>query len=64
MTRHISFHTGSHFICRHCQESWPCETAMLVLEVERLSDAISHMAKCPQLRRRGCRIVIERTQQS
>lgn len=59
MTKHVSFHTGDHFICRHCEAPWPCETAMLAHHVERLTEAISHALSCTQLRCRGCRIVLE-----
>lgn len=59
-TGHVSFHTGSHTICRWCEEPWPCETARLKKRVEQLEETIAQVRGCPQLRCRGCQIALSR----
>lgn len=64
MTRHVSFHTGDHFICHHCEEPWPCETARLAHKVEQLEAAVVQVLACGHSRCSGCRTLLSRAHQS
>lgn len=59
MTKHVFVQAAGRDLCVACEEPWPCETAMLAFQVERLNKALLHALSCTQLRCRGCRIVLD-----